>query len=121
MRGSHFRFRTDYEPIGYLQSKATLSPRQQSWPKIVLQNSFNIIHIKEQEKTATDALNRRNNLESKMMECKSYDIKQRIRDAQKRDGFNQKPKKKIEDLNSEQPLVVSRIDTSFLIEHGLVL
>ena len=58
-RDRSFIFRTDHEPIRYLQSKARLTGRQYRWLDILQEHSFDVEHIPGIQHMAPDALSRR--------------------------------------------------------------
>lgn len=67
LRAFTIQLNNDREPIGYLQSKQRLSPRQQRWLDIFQQYDFNISHLKRKENAAADALRWRVALELKRL------------------------------------------------------
>lgn len=45
LRGRPFTFRTDHEPIRYLQTKARLSGRQHRWLDALQEYTYDVAHI----------------------------------------------------------------------------
>ena len=55
--GSHFTIKSDHEPLKYLQSKGTLSPRQARWSEFL--SAYNYVWVYKKGSTMTaDALSR---------------------------------------------------------------
>ena len=59
LRGRRFAYRTDHEPIRYLQTKARLSGRQARWLDELLSYDFEIEHVPGKSIVVQDALSRR--------------------------------------------------------------
>jgi len=59
LRGRNFTFRTDHEPIRYLQSKARLSGRQARWLDVLQSYTYDTEHITGAKHIVPDALSRR--------------------------------------------------------------
>ena len=59
LRGNHFVFKTDHQPIVYLQSKARLTGRQARWLDEIQSYSFEVQHVKGTANVVPDALSRR--------------------------------------------------------------
>lgn len=58
LRGRKFLFRTDHEPIRYLQTKTTLAGRQYRWLDILQEIVYDHEHISGNKHVAPDALSR---------------------------------------------------------------
>lgn len=59
LRGRHFLFKTDHEPIRYLQSKSRLTGRQARWLDEIQSYSFDVEHVPGVKHVVPDALSRR--------------------------------------------------------------
>ena len=88
-RGRKFTFKTDHEPIRYLQSKAGLSGRQARWLDILQSYTYDTLHVPGVQNIVPDALSRRpdHNIALRRMDLLSEDWLQGVKAAYDDDEF----------------------------------
>lgn len=90
LRGRQFKFKTDHEPIRYLQSKIKLTGRQHRWLDELQQYTYEIEHIPGKLHIVPDALSRRPDLKPqlKQMEIHNSEIISCIKKSYEEDDWS---------------------------------
>ena len=89
LKGRPFVFKTDHEPIRYLQTKARLSGRQARWLDLMQSYNYEVQHVPGKLNAAADALSRRPDHDPQLQVLRMEDSMtlQRIKDGYKEDPF----------------------------------
>ena len=90
LAGKPFKIVTDHEPLQYLQSQNTLSPRQARWLDRLSEYQFTIVYKPGRLNTVADALSRRpaaKEVNAVSTVQAHEDVLEQIRTGYKRDAF----------------------------------